>query len=170
MRRTISPETRFLSHLAEPNEFGCRLWIGATSVGYGSFSIQTGKRIGAHVYAYKRAYGAFDPHLSVCHKCDVFYPPHDLTYRACCEPTHLFVGTRSDNTQDSLAKGRHNKMMYDLSLIIECPICHHTREVCRAIARNIRRGDGSQICRSCAAKARVKRYPLTQPHHIGRWT
>lgn len=32
---------------------------------------------------------------------------HSCDNPACCNPSHLFIGTPRDNTQDSLKKGRH---------------------------------------------------------------
>jgi hypothetical protein len=41
--------------------------------------------------------GPIPPELCVLHRCDE---------RSCTNPTHLFLGTKADNNQDKLAKGR----------------------------------------------------------------
>lgn len=51
----------------------------------------------AHRYAFKLTYGGIDPSACACHKCD---------NPACCNPTHIFLGTRADNNRDMRAKGR----------------------------------------------------------------
>ncbi len=42
----------------------------------------------------------------VLHKCDERYPVDDKTYRRCCNPAHLFLGTHEDNMRDMAEKGR----------------------------------------------------------------
>jgi hypothetical protein len=79
----------------------CWEWIGPrNAAGYGRVSSGTGKErrtTYAHRYFYTEANGPIPEGMLVCHKCD--NPP-------CCNPHHLFLGTRTDNQRDRVAKGR----------------------------------------------------------------
>ena len=97
-------ETRFLKKIeAVRSVDGCWEWQGAKSPhGYGlySFRWKSGGRqtFLAHIFSYQIHFGGTNK-LMVCHKCD--NPP-------CVNPDHLFLGTASDNIQDSIRKGRWN--------------------------------------------------------------
>lgn len=66
--------------------------------GYGQFS-EGQRHTLAHRVAYRLANGGDPPEgRCVLHRCD---------NRACCRPSHLFAGTKRDNTQDMIRKGRH---------------------------------------------------------------
>jgi hypothetical protein len=75
----------------------CWLWRAAIDPnGYGGFKL-LGRKVGAHVASWILHRG--DPGcLCVLHKCD---------NRPCVNPEHLFLGTRSDNMLDMMAKFRH---------------------------------------------------------------
>ena len=77
----------------------CWEWQGNITVaGYGAIYKRKADTTSlVHRIAYKLAYGAFDPALFVCHRCD---------NPKCVRPCHLFLGTSFDNVQDKLAKDR----------------------------------------------------------------
>jgi hypothetical protein len=89
----------FWKHVAVGAEDECWLWLrGCDHVGYGLVHID-GKTRMAHRVAYSLQHGVAPPKgLCVCHSCDV---------RNCCNPAHLWVGTRKHNSQDMVRKGRH---------------------------------------------------------------
>jgi hypothetical protein len=80
----------------------CWIWTASTNQrGYGHFvppRPHADKKIWqSHRLAWTIANGPIPIGLHVCHSCD--NPP-------CCNPAHLWAGTRSDNMRDKLAKGR----------------------------------------------------------------
>lgn len=69
---------------------------GTDSAGYGRIW-SAGGSTGAHMLSYKYHKGNIPTGLFVLHTCD--NPP-------CCNPEHLFLGTKKDNAADMFAKGR----------------------------------------------------------------
>lgn len=74
----------------------CWLWTGTTDGKYGVFNVNY-KMEKAHRVSWVIHFGEIPKGLLVLHKCD--NPP-------CVNPHHLFLGTLSDNTRDSIDKGR----------------------------------------------------------------
>ncbi len=77
----------------------CWKWKASRPGGnaYGGFRA-SGHHYQAHRFAFIVTIGPIPDGMFVCHKCD--NPP-------CCNPDHLFVGTRLDNIRDMVSKGRH---------------------------------------------------------------
>jgi hypothetical protein len=74
----------------------CWRWTGAkTDQGYGQLTFQR-KAWLAHRLAFY-LFNSVEPPEAVCHHCD---------NPSCCNPLHLFGGTRADNNEDRERKGR----------------------------------------------------------------
>ena len=89
-----------LDALCEKAPDGCWLWTGHVGkAGYGMFIPKRGEGTTAHRVSFMEASGiaALPREIDVCHRCDV---------KRCINPAHLFLGTRTDNIQDAIAKGR----------------------------------------------------------------
>jgi len=107
MPRGVYPRTklqktmaiRFWSKVDIKNDDECWEWKASLDqCGYGQFRVN-GIYIGAHRVAYELTYGKIEDNLCALHTCD--NPP-------CCNPFHLKKGTRADNTNDMIIKGRWN--------------------------------------------------------------
>ena len=92
-------KNKFYSKVSKPNIDGCKNWEGAiNSHGYGNVWYN-GKVLGAHVVAYILENGEIPKEKWVLHKCD---------NKRCVNIDHLFLGTRQDNIDDMINKGRDN--------------------------------------------------------------
>ncbi len=75
---------------------GCWYWQGPLhETGYGNAAVD-GVR-GSHRIAWTLTNGDIPKNLCVLHRCD---------NRVCVNPEHLFLGTKKDNFQDMVSKGR----------------------------------------------------------------
>ena len=93
---------RFWSKVDRGGDDECWEWQAAAALTdpdyqYGAFGVPGRGPILSHRMAWELTHGEITEGLHVCHHCD--NPP-------CCNPRHLFLGTRSDNMQDMLRKGR----------------------------------------------------------------
>lgn len=81
-------------------ETGCMEFNGCVqSNGYARATVRR-KTDYAHRHIYRLVKGEIPDGLDVCHSCD---------NRRCINPEHLFLGTRLDNMQDAVRKGRQAK-------------------------------------------------------------
>jgi len=94
---------RFFRYVGRKQESGCILWTGCTTQGYGVIGCGvpgSKKMLRASHVSYELFVGPVPGGLFVLHKCD--NPP-------CINPTHLFLGTQTDNMADKVTKNRHHK-------------------------------------------------------------
>jgi hypothetical protein len=79
---------------------GCWIWPGSKDRdGYGLTKLD-GKTARAPRVAYVLTYGPIPQGLEVLHRCD---------NPACCNPSHLFLGTQKNNYDDAKSKDRHSR-------------------------------------------------------------
>src|ERR1039458_1684911 len=97
---------RFHSKFQPVTESGCWIWMGAIAGGnYGSMRVTSTTTESAHRVAWKLYKGPIPDGIFVCHTCDVM---------ACVNPSHLWLGTHTQNMRDSMAKGRNRKQFTPL--------------------------------------------------------
>jgi hypothetical protein len=82
--------------IPEPNT-GCWFWLGEVHTdGYGRINIQD-KNYRVHRIAYAVHKGPIPRDLNVLHRCDA---------PLCVNPAHLYLGTKKQNVDDMMARGR----------------------------------------------------------------
>jgi hypothetical protein len=93
---------------------GCWPWQGYIGTwGYGQMWAERATQL-AHRVAWDLAVGPIPAGMSVLHRCD---------NRPCCNPSHLFLGTHTDNVRDMAAKERDWQ-----SRKLHCPRGHEYNE------------------------------------------
>lgn len=86
----------------------CWEWkISKRRFGYGRFKLNKHTCVSSRV-SFTICNGNIPEGMLVCHKCD---------NPSCCNPTHLFLGTVKDNTQDMLSKKRNNSKVPHINSI-----------------------------------------------------
>lgn len=145
-RRSMDERERFESFVRRGDGDGCDTWIGYTTGNkpsreghlYGQF-VFCGKKSRAHRVAWRLAFGDIPDGMMVCHRCD---------NPSCVKPSHLFLGTASDNQRDSADKGRTASQRREL-----CPRGHRQTRVHAG-----RNGRPRRACAECHREANHKRY------------
>lgn len=95
-RTTIPSAERFWKFVTPGPFTDCWEWMGALRNGYGVLNVAY-KVVYAHRFSYELHFGPLEDGDNILHKCD---------NRKCCNPYHLFAGTKGDNVRDMYAKGR----------------------------------------------------------------
>lgn len=89
---------RLLRKVKVNTETDCWEWQGGkNNVGYGMIRDEHGMRT-THRVSYELHKGNIPKGMCVCHTCD---------NPKCVNPDHLWVGTKKDNSQDMIRKGRN---------------------------------------------------------------
>ena len=96
----VSLMTRFWLRTAfvDPRSDDCMTWMGTTlPTGYGQLTGPDGQVLYAHRVGYALIHGPIPDGMVVRHLC------HNPS---CVRPSHLEIGTQSDNANDKVAAGR----------------------------------------------------------------
>lgn len=114
---------------------GCWIWFGSCgNSGYGKTRFDHSHDISAHRVSYTAFNGLIPNGLCVLHSCDL---------RSCVNPQHLFLGTKAENSQDMVKKGRHYN---PAKMRTHCPQGHDYSGL---------NSQGRRICKICNEQARV---------------
>ena len=148
MRRYIrgTPQERFWSYVKKTPH--CWLWTASKiGKGYGNFS-RSPKEAPRTTYAHRLSYewevGPIPSGMMVCHRCD---------NPLCVRPSHLFLGTNTDNMHDASIKGR---LVREPSLY--CPKGHEFTPENTISRKRTATHHEQRLCRQCdlARQARFR--------------
>jgi len=127
----LSLEERFWMGVCQSDDAdACWPWVRSLSPrGYGKIMLSRPRKLeGTHRMAWILANGRAIPDgLYVCHRCD---------NPKCCRPSHLFLGTATDNVRDMVAKGRSRRRLND-DQVREIRIRNRSGESFRSIGQSL---------------------------------
>ena len=133
-------EARFSSKVNKTVGFGpegeCWKWEGGiNSNGYGAMQVAD-RMIGAHRIAYDIANGPIPTGGLVRHSCDT---------PLCVNPAHLLLGDAKQNSDDKIARGRHNNQKKT-----------HCKRGHELLGDNLIQGAKQRTCKTCFYESRKK--------------
>ena len=145
---------RFWEKVNRRGDSECWQWTAVLNgCGYGRFLIAHNRFALAHRMAWTLAVGPIPDGLCVCHSCD---------NRLCCNPAHLFLGTRADNNADRDRKGRR----VEANALKTCCKRGHPFTPDNVTWNHKRDGSPVRKCRKCARarerEARIRRHSGVQ--------
>jgi hypothetical protein len=135
-----TPDDRFWAKVLKTDD--CWLWTGALSrrnCGYGRLRFK-GRMVAAHRLSWQLTQGQIPRGLHVLHLCD---EPQ------CVNPSHLFLGTQSENNRDMAEKGRARNIYIGAS---HCKRGHPFDE-----KNTYHRPSGGRTCRACESARNIGR-------------
>lgn len=141
----LTPDERFDRYFAAGARSQCWEWTaGRDASGYGRFMLH-GSAVPASRYALERSTGTASAGMYACHRCD--NPP-------CVNPSHLYWGTRQDNADDAVSRGRipvgeqKAQAVLTEAQVIEIRELHASGQLQRVIAESF--GISAQTVRAIA--------------------
>jgi hypothetical protein len=144
--QTQSLEKRFWDKVQKRKPAECWEWTHSLNPsGYGQISVGKSPNK-AHRVSWVLHRGPIPDGLCVLHKCD---------NRKCVNPDHLFLGTKADNTEDMMSKGRGRGP----DPKTHCPHGHPYNEENTVLKTHSKDGHVYKMCRTCR-NAYNRRYYL----------
>lgn len=145
-------EKRFWSKVDRGKKAECWEWTGSIrkKMGYGVFWMTSDNNRHAHRVCWELVNGPIPDGKLVLHHCD---------NRRCVNPTHLFLGTQSDNVNDRVKKGRS-----------ACGEGHGMSKLTENDVRELRRRFGSTTLVSLAKEFGISVTHVCNIVHRKNWT
>ena len=151
----------FWPKVAKAGPEQCWNWTGGKGSSYGLLTLYQNRKprvLRSHVACWEIHHGSVPRGLCVCHTCD---------NKRCCNPSHLFLGTRGDNNRDAARKGRQARGS-------RCPFFKLTEDQIRIIrqrydSRPRGRGNPKGLINAMAEEFNVSKQTISNVAKRRRW-